>query len=402
MDLTKCIYENIKNNFYYGLFGDFRLVIDKDTGYFNATKLCIEGGKNYFEWNRLKKSKDMIKYYQESCPGNSQGSFLYEIKLQNNDDLNKQVTGTYVPKELILDIASWVSIEFYDKCNKIVIDYFINEFKKMDDQDLKNKIKHLKKELKGTKEELKDTKEKFEDVKEELEDTKEHALILQEMIVKDDPMTRTQVIYIATTELYARNNNFKSGGVDETNKLKSRLSTYNTGRVKDDLFYYSDIFMISNYHIIEAQLKNLLGRFRDKKEKEMYRLHYTDMRYIVDYLCKRDGEDVEEVNLKLTQFISNLNKRNLRPIVPPPNTTYLTSVTHLKEDGTVDNVTIQSDSFEEAVKEYVKTLDPNITEISKKKVFDDLKVRKNRTQKFPILEQILGRLRPEILLLKKS
>jgi hypothetical protein len=41
-------------------FVDFRLVIDKDTGYFNATKLCIEGGKNYFEWNRLKKSKDMI------------------------------------------------------------------------------------------------------------------------------------------------------------------------------------------------------------------------------------------------------------------------------------------------------------------------------------------------------
>ena len=72
---------------------------------------------------------------------------------------------------------------------------------------------------------------------------------------------------------------------------------------------------------------------------------------------------MEEVNSKLTQFIANLNKRNLRPIVPPPNTTYLTSVTRLKEDGTVDNVTIQSDSFEEAVKEYVKTLDPNTTEI---------------------------------------
>jgi hypothetical protein len=265
----------------------------------------------------------------------------------------------------------------------------------MDDQDLKNKIKHLKKELKGTKEKLKDTEE-------ELEDTKEHALILQEMMVKDDPVTRTQVIYIATTELYAKNNNFKSGGVDETNKLKSRLSTYNTGRVKDDLFYYSDIFMVSNYHIIEAQLKNLLGRFRDKKEKEMYRLHYSDVRYIIDYLCKRDGEDVEEVNSKLTQFIANLNKRNLRPIVPPPNTTYLTSVTHLQADGTVDTVTIQSDSFEEAVKEYIRTLDPNTTVISKKKIFDDLKVRKNRNSMFPILEHILGQLRPEIMLLKKS
>jgi hypothetical protein len=126
------------------------------------------------------------------------------------------------------------------------------------------------------------------------------------------------------------------------------------------------------------------------------------MRYIVDYLCKRDGEDVEEVNSKLTQFIANLNKRNLRPIVPPPNTTYLTSVTHLQADGTVDNVTIQSDSFEEAVKEYVKTLDPTTTVISKKKIFDDLKIRKNRTSMFPILEHILAQLRPEIMLLKKS
>jgi hypothetical protein len=160
--------------------------------------------------------------------------------------------------------------------------------------------------------------------------------------------------------------------------------------------------MVSNYHIIEAQLKNLLGRFRDKKEKEMYRLHYSDMRYIVNYLCKRDGEDVEEVNLKLTQFIANLNKRNLRPIVPPPNTTYLTSVTHLQADGTVDNVIIQSDSFEEALQRYISALDPNTTTISKKKVFDDLKVRKDRTSKFPILEHILNQLRPEIRVLKKS
>ena len=122
-------------------------------------------------------------------------------------------------------------------------------------------------------------------LKEELEDAKEYTLILQDMMIKDDPITRTQVIYIATTELYAKTNNFKPGGVDEINKLKSRLSTYNTGRLKEDSFYYSDIFMVSNYHIVEAQLKNLLGRFRNKKEKEMYRLHYNDIRYIVEYLC---------------------------------------------------------------------------------------------------------------------
>jgi hypothetical protein len=222
------------------------------------------------------------------------------------------------------------------------------------------------------------------------------------MMVKDDPITRIQVIYIATTELYAKTNNFKPGGVDAVSKLKPRLSTYNTGRVKEDSFYYSDIFMVSNYHIIEAQLKNLLGRFRNRKEKEMYRLHYNDIRYIVEYLCNRDGEDVEEVNSRLTEFISNLNRRTLRPVVPQPNTSYLTSVTHLKEDGTVDNVTIQSDSFEEAVKEYILALNPSTTSISKKKIFDDLKVKKDRTGKYPILQQVLSKLRPEIKLLQKS
>ena len=116
---------------------------------------------------------------------------------------------------MILDIASWVSIEFYDKCNRIIIDYFIQESQqKMEQLTLeKNKeIQNLKEELEGTKEELEGTKE-------ELEDTKEYTLILKEMMIKDDPITRTQVIYIATTELYAKTNNFKAGGVDDTSKI---------------------------------------------------------------------------------------------------------------------------------------------------------------------------------------
>lgn len=129
------------------------------------------------------------------------------------------------------------------------------------------------------------------------------------------------------------------------------------------------------------------------------------MRYIVEYLCTRDGEDVEEVNSKLVSFISNLNKYSLRPVVPPPNTNYLTQITQLKEDGTVDNVTIQSESkedFEENLKRYILTLNPETTYISRKKVFDDLNVKKDRKLKFPLLQQIFGKLRPEIKLVQKS
>ena len=115
VELSNCIYEHIKDTFYYGLFGDFRLVIDKSTGFFNATKLCDQGGKNLFNWKRLEKSKRMVEYYQRSCPSDLKGSFLYEVKLQNNDNLNKQITGTYVPFDFFEDLKSWMKFKQTNK-----------------------------------------------------------------------------------------------------------------------------------------------------------------------------------------------------------------------------------------------------------------------------------------------
>jgi hypothetical protein len=143
MDLTQVCYEHIKDTFYYGVFGNFKLVVDKATGYFNATKLCTSGNKPFRQWKVLEKSKHMVEYYQRNWCRNSDTSFLYEVKLQNNDKLNKQVTGQYVPKELILDIASWISIEFYDRCNNIIINYFVKEFQNMDNEALQQKIEEV-------------------------------------------------------------------------------------------------------------------------------------------------------------------------------------------------------------------------------------------------------------------
>ena len=67
--LIDICFEHIKDTFYYGLFGEFKLVIDKATGYFNATKLCNQGGKEYRQWFRLEKSKKMVEYYQKNWGG---------------------------------------------------------------------------------------------------------------------------------------------------------------------------------------------------------------------------------------------------------------------------------------------------------------------------------------------
>jgi hypothetical protein len=288
-----------------------------------------------------------------------------------------------------------------EKIHKLYADYE----KTILEQELVQKDQQLdqnKQQLSQKDKQLNQIELENKDLQDDLKECREHALILQEMMVKDEPIQRTQVIYIATTNQYAKTNHFKTGGVESLDKLKSRLCTYNTGRINEDSFYYSDIFTVSNYHVIESQIKNLLGRFRNKKEKEMYRLHYNDVVYVVEYLCKREGEDVDEVNSKLAEFISNLNKRCLRPVVPLPNTSYFTSITHLKEDGTVDNVTSQAGSFEEAVRNYVMALKDDTIKISKKKIFDDLNVKKDRIGKYLVLQTLINELRPDIKLLQKT
>ncbi|CCU55685.1 N1R/p28-like protein [Choristoneura biennis entomopoxvirus] len=139
MSLIDVCYEQIKDQYYYGLFGDFKLVIDKNTGCFNATKLCNLGGKKYYHWKLLDRSKNLIQYVENFYQRDHVANF-YEIKKSNNNEINKQITGQYVPKEIILDIASWISIEFYMKCNDVIINYYKNEFKSLSDEDIENKI----------------------------------------------------------------------------------------------------------------------------------------------------------------------------------------------------------------------------------------------------------------------
>lgn len=147
-NLSDCVYEHIEGTFYHGLFGDFKIVIDSKTGCFNATKMCNAAHNKHFrQWKVLERSKRLFEYYSEKHGQNFETNFLYEVRLQNNHTLNKQVTGIYVPKEFMLDVASWISTEFYDKCNTVIINYFINQFKRMDKDTFKNKIKNAEERM---------------------------------------------------------------------------------------------------------------------------------------------------------------------------------------------------------------------------------------------------------------
>ncbi|CCU55586.1 N1R/p28-like protein [Choristoneura biennis entomopoxvirus] len=161
MSLIDICYEQIKDSFHYGLFGEFRLIIDKNTGYFNATKLCKDGGKLFYNWSSTIKSKELIEFIDKTPPQDSMRGYyndninikyknnvIYEVIFKNNDSVNEIISGSYVSKDLILAISIWISNEFYLKCNKIIEKYYIDEYTKEyknNKHKLQNKIKEIEK-----------------------------------------------------------------------------------------------------------------------------------------------------------------------------------------------------------------------------------------------------------------
>ena len=140
MSLNNIVIEQINDNYYRGEFLGLDLVIDKNTGYFNATKLCQDGNREFKTWHRTKKTKDLIKYVSKIYYGaDLHRNGLYEVKDGKRCVTTKDISGTYVCKELILDIASWISPEFYLKCNGIILSHAQAEFKKQHEQEIKEK-----------------------------------------------------------------------------------------------------------------------------------------------------------------------------------------------------------------------------------------------------------------------
>jgi hypothetical protein len=137
--------------YHYANYGKFIVIMikseDYTNGFVNATKLCQLGNKNYFHWLELKKSKELIKFYETKFgtrDHDDQIKFVFESK--GTDKIDLKLSGTYVHKQLILNISLWISNEFYDKVSNIIENHLIKNFK--DDLSLnKNKLEELNVEI---------------------------------------------------------------------------------------------------------------------------------------------------------------------------------------------------------------------------------------------------------------
>ncbi len=128
VDITDIAYQQIKGNYYWAQYGDFKVIMDKSTGYINATKLCSlantkEGKpKQLSMWKLNAGSEELINEVSLSL-GIPRNALLEE------PSVSIDLRGTYAHPDLIPHIASWASPVFAVKVSKIVNAQLVREYK---------------------------------------------------------------------------------------------------------------------------------------------------------------------------------------------------------------------------------------------------------------------------------
>ena len=234
----------------------------------------------------------------------------------------------------------------------------------------------------------------------ELEDERQYRLGLEEgLLTNTSPLEPTQIIYIATSTSYSKQNRFKIGGVASLENLEGRLATYNTRSANGDDFFYVEWYPVACYRDVEKRLDTLIGRFRDRKTKEMYIMHYTNLRYIIEYIVAHYSEETETVNEKMEEFIRNLNRTELRPAIVNPKPLNRVYIQRIGQPDVVIT-TNTTESLADRLEMYINNLDTDTEVVNAKHVFDNLEIKKNRRALYLTLSDVLKRLLPNAKMVK--
>lgn len=175
---------NINERYAYVYFGNMKMIIDKETGYINATKICKEAGKEFKHWLANGSSKKLIHKLKNIIQKNP----IYQITTGSRYEA--YLRGSYVHQLLITPIAHWVSPIFALK-----ISIWIEEWKSYENNNETywNEISKIK-PSKNNQKELKIKNKLNRSLKGETEVETSHGLI--------DILTENEIIEIKTSKLY--------------------------------------------------------------------------------------------------------------------------------------------------------------------------------------------------------
>lgn len=126
MRLQKLCQNNIWGDFYNAEVSGENLIVDKTTGYFNATRFCSMKGKKIKEWLKTQRTIDIKKMFIKQGLRNSLK--FYEVKYSKDDmgskyDKNalKDINGLYLFEGFLLDMFCWLIPSFYLESSELIV-----------------------------------------------------------------------------------------------------------------------------------------------------------------------------------------------------------------------------------------------------------------------------------------
>ena len=98
--------------------------------------------------------------------------------------------------------------------------------------------------------------------------------------------------------------------------LKSRLTTYNSGKSDSDAHYFVYVRKVVSFRSVEHALLGCLGSFRENANKELYIIHFDWLVRCLDAIIDHTCEFLAFVNLNRDQMVEDT--MNKTPVTPSP------------------------------------------------------------------------------------
>lgn len=170
---TVIITEPIDDDYAWGEFGDFRVIVAVADGYVNGTHLAEETGEELDEWLE----EETTAAYLEMVADNA-GVPVEEVT--RKVELADELRGTYVHPDLVIHLAQWCSPAYAVKVTEIVQDYHAREHRR-EQKRLKKQAKRAKQRATKAEEKVEKKRVKISELKSQLDEMLEmgHAQLRQ-------------------------------------------------------------------------------------------------------------------------------------------------------------------------------------------------------------------------------
>jgi len=249
------IFEDINEKYAGANYGPFKLIMMKDNGYVNVTKMCEEDGKKFSNWKQNSQSKEISKAVakhisRDGIPSDEKDLF---VVVSGGNQHEAYLRGTYAHPKLVLHIACWVSSDFYIKASEIVNEYYNKQMREKLEELHRKEINKLESE----KSELQIIREKLEKEFERADEERKRA---------DEERKRAELRYIDMCKKYD-------------------IQYDNIVELKEDIGLLND-----NVNILKEDANIILSNQNDLMESSKTQI---DM---LDYMIEENNELKDEMN----------------------------------------------------------------------------------------------------------